>query len=86
LIIYNPLKFLYNRQSYKDIGRNLTKIAQNSWKISFESLSHLCIFPTFQSNGHFYVFPRFYNNLFYTFIPIRIMCFSYLFMLLISAI
>lgn len=70
LIIYNPLKFLYNRQSYKDIGRNLTKIAQNSWKISFESLSHPI--PVFFLRPNQTVIPVFF---------FIIICFVFIFLL-----
>ncbi len=34
-------------------------------------------FPAFQSNDHSCVFPVFCNPLFYTYIPVRIICFLY---------
>ena len=58
------------------------RIFNKRWNLMEEILS-LClslnsyVFPVVQSNGHSYVFSVFYNPLFYTYIPIRILCFFY---------
>ena len=44
--------------------------------MSLSLSSNSCVFPAAQSNGHSYVFPVFCNPLFYTCIPIKILCFS----------
>jgi hypothetical protein len=76
--LWNPIKFLWNASSHTSFGGILTR-GRTSWKnrLSLYLSSNSCVFPVVQSNSHSYVIPVFCNHLFYTYIPVRILCFSY---------
>jgi hypothetical protein len=65
LMLYNFLEEFYHE--VKSLGNFL---------LSFIS-SNSCVFPVIQSNDHSCVFSVFCNSLFYTYIPIKILRFSY---------
>ncbi|BAS85003.1 Os03g0573001, partial [Oryza sativa Japonica Group] len=68
-----------NASFHTSFGRILTR-GRISWKknpLSLYLSSNSCVFPVVQTNGHSNDFLVFCNPLFYTYIPVRILYFSY---------
>ena len=65
----NPIEIL------EEIQQELQPLA--NFPLSLSLSSNSCVFPVVQSNGHSCVFPAFCYPLFYTYIPIKILRFSY---------